>query len=107
VPRRLGTDREKRILAVVRRIPKGKVATYGEIGFEAGYPRGARQVGAALRGLDPETKVPWQRVINAKGQISPRGHDCGTDQRARLEAEGVEFNPSGRIDLDRFGWFRQ
>jgi methylated-DNA-protein-cysteine methyltransferase related protein len=106
VPRRVGTEREKRILATVRQIPKGKVAAYGEVAFAAGFPRCARQVGAVLSALDPNSRVPWHRVINAKGEVSPRGGDCETDQRARLEAEGVTFNAKGRIDLRRFGWFR-
>ncbi|MFO0726537.1 MAG: MGMT family protein [Myxococcota bacterium] len=89
------------ILRVVRRIPKGRVSTYGEVARLAGLPGHARQVGYALAGLgDPS--VPWQRVINAKGQISLRGEAMEV-QRALLLAEGVEVDEEGRIDLSKFG----
>ena len=94
---------------IVRRIPRGRVATYGEVALVAGKPRAARQVGyalAALRGAAHD--VPWQRVLGAR----PRGH-AGISlldpvgaavQRRLLEAEGVEFDARERIDLARFGW---
>jgi methylated-DNA-protein-cysteine methyltransferase-like protein len=94
---------------VVRRIPRGRVATYGEVALVAGKPRAARQVGyalAALRGAAHD--VPWQRVLGAR----PRGH-AGISlldpvgaavQRRLLEAEGVQFDARERIDLARFGW---
>jgi methylated-DNA-protein-cysteine methyltransferase-like protein len=94
---------------VVRRIPRGRVATYGEVALVAGKPRAARQVGyalAALRGAAHD--VPWQRVLGAR----PRGH-AGISlldpvgaaiQRRLLEAEGIEFDARERIDLARFGW---
>jgi len=104
------TDTEKihaRIYAVIRRIPEGKVATYGQVATLAGFPGHARQVGQALRSVPEGVKeVPWQRVINAKGEVSPRG-GLGWEegyQRHRLEEEGVEFDRRGRIDLERFGW---
>ena len=89
---------------VVRRIPVGEVATYGQIASVAGLPRHARQVGYALHALDDED-VPWHRVINASGQISARAAP-GWDgrQRALLEAEGIVFSPAGRVDLDRYRW---
>ncbi len=107
------TDAEKiyaRIYAVIRRIPEGKVATYGQVATLAGFPGHARQVGQALRSVPVGvTEVPWQRVINAKGEVSNRGGRGGLGweegyQRHRLEEEGVEFDPRGRIDLERFGW---
>jgi methylated-DNA-protein-cysteine methyltransferase-like protein len=86
-------------------IPVGRVATYGQVAEEAGLPRRARLVGAALRHLTEDSGVPWHRVVNAKGQISDRPRpDAVTEQRILLEDEGVEFTPSGRIDLNIFGW---
>lgn len=90
-----------RVHNLVRRIPEGKVATYGQIARWLGWPRGARTVGWALRALKPGSGVPWQRVVNAQGRISL--NDDGR-QRALLEAEGVQFEASGRIDLDTYGW---
>ena len=91
---------------VVRRIPKGRVASYGQIADLAGYSGHARQVGYALHALRRSAKkVPWQRVINARGEVSQRSSPDGDRlQRAILESEGVVFGPSGRIDLDRYGW---
>ena len=91
-----------RIYAVVRRIPAGQVATYGQIARAAGIPKGARQVGYAMAALGrgaPRPDVPWHRIVNAKGESS-----IGGEQVARLEAEGVAFDDRGRIDLGRFGW---
>ena len=76
-----------RILATIRSIPKGKVSTYGAVARGAGYPRGVRQVVAALRGA---VGVPWHRVLGAGGQIKIPG-EYGLEQRFRLESEGVRF----------------
>ena len=93
------------VYEAAREIPKGAVATYGQLAAAAGMGGAARQVGWALNALDPGDSVPWHRVINARGEISARGEREIEDlQRALLEAEGVEFDPRGRIDLDRFGW---
>ena len=90
---------------MVDRIPPGQVATYGQIARLLGQPRGARQVGYALAALSPDSPVPWHRVVNAQGRISPRGLDGAHDlQRLLLEDEGVAFDNQGRIDLSRFGW---
>lgn len=96
----------ERIYAVARQIPRGKVATYGQVGALAGGIS-ARVVGyamAALRsGAHPD--VPWQRVINAQGKISPHGFGTGSlVQRELLESEGVVFDAQARIDFDEFGW---
>ena len=96
------------VYAVVKKIPRGKVATYGQIALLAGLPRAARQVGLALRITPGSIKIPWHRVINAQGQISMRQHDWqsgGDDyQRALLENEGIEFNAAGKINLKKFRW---
>jgi len=91
----------------IERIPEGRVATYGQIAALAGLPRHARQVGYALAALAEESAVPWQRVVNVKGEVSLRSAgDLGRSgfQRHLLEEEGVVFDLEGRIDLARFGW---
>jgi len=92
------------IYAVVRRIPRGRVATYGQIATLAGLPGHARQVGYAMHALPSGSLVPWHRVINASGGISLRATEWGGLQRALLEAEGVRFDREGRVPLERFGW---
>lgn len=96
--------RYERILATVDSIPPGRVSTYGRIAAEAGLGRGAREVGRALRDLPSGRKIAWHRVVNAAGKISLGDPDSAQNQRLLLEAEGVEFSASGRIDLKRFGW---
>jgi methylated-DNA-protein-cysteine methyltransferase-like protein len=95
----------ERIYAVVRRIPCGKVATYGQVAELAGAPRHARQVGYALHALSPESTLPWHRVINARGEVSLRAvSGCDELQYQLLEEEGVEITGGGRIDLERYRW---
>ena len=96
----------EKIYAAVRLIPYGKVATYGQVARWAGYPGYARQVGYALFRLDKDTDVPWQRVINAKGEISSSPMRYGSDdlQRQILTDEGVQFDTRNKIDLATFGW---
>jgi methylated-DNA-protein-cysteine methyltransferase-like protein len=92
------------ILAAVRRIPRGKVCTYGNVAEVAGLPRRARLVGTVLRQTPASRGLPWYRVINAGGRISfPVGSDAYQRQRHKLEAEGVVF-VGGRVDLRRYGW---
>ena len=91
----------------IERIPEGRVATYGQIAALAGLARNARQVGYALAALPEGSDVPWQRVVNAKGEVSLRSvEDFGRSgfQRHLLEEEGVVFDLAGRIDLERYGW---
>ncbi len=92
----------QRIYEVVRQLPSGQVATYGQIAMVVGSPMTAREVGeamAALRDRHPDPPVPWQRVINAQGKVS-----TGLHQQNLLEQEGVVFNAKGHTDLRRFGW---
>ncbi len=99
------TITHKKIYAMVRLIPEGRVATYGQIATLLGYPHHARQVGYALARLKNTSDVPWHRVINAKGRISPRGLDGYDDyQRILLEKENISFNEKGCILLERFQW---
>ena len=94
-----------KIYAVVSRIPKGRVATYGQVAVLAGLPRQARLVGYALHTLPADSDVPWHRVVNAAGKISLRGDGLGHDelQAQLLRREGVRFVNSA-IPLDRFRW---
>jgi methylated-DNA-protein-cysteine methyltransferase-like protein len=98
------TSTYARIYSVVRRIPSGRVASYGQIAALAGLPGHARQVGYALHALSPATAVPWQRVVNAAGAISLRPMSGGISQRLLLEKEGVRFDVRGRIPLAKYGW---
>jgi methylated-DNA-protein-cysteine methyltransferase-like protein len=93
----------EKIYPVIRKIPRGKVATYGQIARLAGMGSHARLVGYALHALTPEKKVPWHRVVGAGGRISLGGEGYST-QRKILESEGVEFDEKGKIPLKRFGW---
>jgi methylated-DNA-protein-cysteine methyltransferase-like protein len=103
-------DFNRRVWSIVRRIPAGRVASYGQIARLFPPPEGVdpenysafgpRWVGSAMAGCPDD--VPWQRVINAKGEISPR--PGAEHQRRLLEAEGVVFDARGRVDLSRFGW---
>jgi len=94
------------VYALVRRIPRGKVVTYGEIAALLGRPRSARAVGTALgtlRGSLLDT-VPWQRVVNAAGRCSHKDEFWADVQRELLECEGVRFDGRGRVDLERAVW---
>jgi methylated-DNA-protein-cysteine methyltransferase-like protein len=98
----MGDGLYERIYDVAKRIPRGEVATYGQIAHMVGMPKAARQVGYAMAALGrgaPRPDVPWHRVVNAKGESS-----IGGEQIERLKAEGVVFDANGRIDLRRFGW---
>jgi methylated-DNA-protein-cysteine methyltransferase-like protein len=105
MPRAEPTGSHSRIHAVVSRIPHGRVATYGQVAELVGLPGGARQVGYALHALGAHSSVPWQRVINAKGRVSPRSVP-GSEavQRRLLEREGVAFGADDRVDLERYRW---
>ena len=97
-------ERYESIYKTVRRIPRGRVATYGQIATLAGLDGHARQVGYALHSLAHDD-VPWHRVVNAKGEVSPRSSgDSHELQRELLMAEGVTFDSRSRIDLKAFGW---
>jgi methylated-DNA-protein-cysteine methyltransferase-like protein len=92
----------RRVHAVVRRVPRGRVVTYGQIARALGMPRGARVVGWAMRACDEKT--PWHRVVNAQGAISLRPTGGYHIQRTLLKDEGIRFNREGRIDLVKYGW---
>lgn len=94
------------VYARVAEIPRGRVATYGEVAAAVGRPLAARAVGQALKRLGAGTELPWWRVVNAQGRVSPRGGDgwpFAALQRTLLEREGVSFDAAGQIDLRRVG----
>jgi methylated-DNA-protein-cysteine methyltransferase-like protein len=97
----------KRIYSIVRDIPRGRVATYGQIARLAGLSGQARQVGYALSALSAEQDVPWHRVINSRGEISKRS-EPGMEQiqQALLEQEGIKFENDSRIQLHYYQWQR-
>ena len=101
----MGSNSYQHIYAVVRRIPEGRVATYGQVASLAGLAGHARQVGYALHALPKGTAIPWHRVVNADGEISLRSIP-GSElvQRGLLEREGIRFDPRGRIPLARVRW---
>lgn len=96
------------VWGIAKRIPRGRVATYGQLAALLGMPKHARQVGYALSATPENMKIAWHRVVNAEGRISLRlkHWETGSDdlQRILLEAEGVTFDDSGRIDLKKFRW---
>ena len=96
----------ERIYAVVRRVPRGRVTTYGAVARLAGLPGRARQVGYALAALRDGSSVPWHRVVNAQGRLSLArdGSPSGITQRLRLAREGVRVDAGDRVSLAAFGW---
>ncbi len=96
----------EQIYDIVRRIPQGRVATYGQVARLAGIPRQPRAVGYALSALDEHSPVPWHRVVNAVGEVSRRSEPGGMEdlQRIRLEREGVVFDAKGRVKLAEVQW---
>lgn len=93
----------ERFYDVVRRIPQGSVATYGDVSRLAGKPTGAREVGWALSALEPESDVPWWRVVNAQGAI-PYRPECADRQAELLRSEGIPVDASGRLPLPDYRW---
>lgn len=95
----------ERIYSVVRQIPKGRVATYGQIARLAGLGVHARQVGYALNAMPDGLDVPWHRVINARGGISKRSIPVYEQiQQELLVQEGIIFGADGRVSLLRYQW---
>ena len=101
-----GNEAATAICAVVRRIPQGWVATYGQVAAMAGLPKRARLVGRVLQRLDAASDIPWHRVVNARGEVSCSPSRNGGDalQQRLLKKEGVEFDDRNRFNLERFRW---
>jgi len=93
----------QRVVEVIKSIPRGSVATYGQLAAMAGDPRGARQVVRILVSLSRKEGLPWHRVINSKGKVSLTGA-AFDEQRALLQAEGVVVDGRGAIDLKKYLW---
>ncbi|WP_020647873.1 MGMT family protein [Solimonas variicoloris] len=96
--------RHAAIWATIRRIPRGKVATYGQVADLAGFARQPRLTAQALRHVPDGMDLPWYRVISASGRSSLPGEAGQREQRRRLEAEGVIFDARGRVDFERCRW---
>ncbi|MFH1636079.1 MAG: MGMT family protein [Chloroflexota bacterium] len=97
-----------RFYEIIRCIPDGRVSTYGQVAALAGLPGRARQVGYALNALPPGSDIPWQRVINAKGQVSKRADPVFEEiQRRLLEEEGLRFDDGDRISLAEYQWIEK
>ncbi len=94
----------RRVINVIKRIPRGKVATYGQIAALAGNPRGARQVAWVLHSASDKEELPWQRVINSAGTISLPRYGGYELQKALLVKEKIKFDGNDGIDLARFQW---
>lgn len=94
---------EQRIHAIVDSIPRGRLATYGDVAREAGLPRRARLVGRVLSELPVGSGLPWHRVVNAAGRLSPRPGGTA-EQRRRLRREGIAVTSGERVDLARLRW---
>ncbi len=93
------------VCQVVKAVPRGRVVTYGQVAVMAGRPGAARAVGWSMHTLPDGSKVPWHRVINSRGAISPRGEGLSEDiQRHLLQREGIRFNRHGRVDLESYQW---
>jgi methylated-DNA-protein-cysteine methyltransferase-like protein len=94
-----------KVLRLVAKIPRGRVATYGQIAAMAGFPRRPRQVGMILKGLPEDSDLPWQRVVSAKGCVPSKGRWWGAMvQIRRLREEGIEVDDLGNLDLDLWQW---
>jgi len=94
----------REVIALIRAIPRGRVATYGQIANLAGNPRAARQVVRTLHACSDKEGLPWHRVINSRGAISLPPGRGGREQMRRLRAEGLAVDSQGRLDLDAYQW---
>ena len=95
---------QQAIVQILKQVPRGKVATYGQIARLAGFPRAARQVAWVLHSTSRKEDLPWQRIVNAQGKISLPAPEDYALQKALLEDEGIVFDARGRIDLTRYRW---
>lgn len=96
----------KDAIAFIKRIPRGKVVSYGQVAAACGHPRAARVVGGILRALPENTDVPWWRVINNQGEITIRGNWTASKevQKALLEKDGVVVSESFMVDMIKYRW---
>jgi methylated-DNA-protein-cysteine methyltransferase-like protein len=100
----MASNSTERIVEILRRLPRGKVASYGLVAQAAGLPNGARQVVRVLHSSSEKDRLPWHRILRKDGTIAlPRGEGFEL-QRSLLRSEGVEVSREGRVDLRRYGW---
>ena len=105
VPDAAPPDFRSAVLAVVARIPEGRLASYGQVALLAGFPQRPRQVGMVLSGLPENTPLPWHRVVNQRGYVPSRGRWWGAmEQIGRLRDEGIEVDDQGNLDLEARRW---
>lgn len=95
----------EKVISIIQSIPEGKVMTYGGIARAAGSPRAARQVVRILHSMSRKYKLPWHRVINAKGMIALNEDESSSLQKLYLLGEGIIFNENGTIDLGQFQYY--
>lgn len=91
-----------RVMEIIQSVPEGKVMTYGQVAKLAGSPRGARQVVRILHSMSAKYKLPWHRIINAKGEIAVKDYESQSMQKMFLEGEGIEIEKGNRINLDKY-----
>lgn len=102
------TEFSAKVIALIRKVPAGKIATYGQIAKLAGKPQGARGVAWILNSSSKAHKLPWQRILNSSGKISfPVDSAEYRKQRKLLENEGIVFGDKGQIDLKKFQWKKE
>lgn len=94
----------QKVIEVIHQIPRGKVATYGQIARLAGSPKAARQVVRILHTCSEKNRLPWHRIINKKGEIALKPFQGYEIQKQFLEQEGIQLNPDGKIDLLEYLW---
>lgn len=97
----------ERTIEIIKIIPTGKVSTYGQIALMAGNPRAARQVARILHSMSTSQGLPWHRVVNAQGKIALSAPEAFIMQKRLLEAENVEVDAAGQVDLDVYLWKEQ
>lgn len=97
----------ERAIEIIKNIPVGKVATYGQISLMAGNPRAARQVARILHSMSSSQGLPWHRVVNAQGKIVLSAPEAFITQKRLLEEEGVKVNAEGQVDLEEYLWNEQ
>jgi methylated-DNA-protein-cysteine methyltransferase related protein len=95
----------QQVVMIIKNIPEGKVMTYGQIARLAGSPRASRQVVRILHSMSKKHRLPWHRVINAKGQISIQDDSSYHDQVLSLQSEGVKVSETGIVCLDKYQWY--
>ncbi len=97
-------DFTDKAIAILQQIPRGHVSTYGTIAFLAGSPGGARQIARLLHSSSKKHKLPWHRVVNREGKISPRQSMSHIEQHTLLKNEGIKISKDGIVDLDTYLW---